>query len=525
MPDLRRQISDPRDLSETATSCGGAGTSEAWMRIRRRLRAELGEEVFSSWFGCLELEALSGQDVSLSVPTKFLKSWIQSHYVDRILPTLASEFPAIKRVSINVRSSTRQATACATGGLPNLVARAGMDSIRGRDITSPEFLSRGAPSLPIGPSSATTSSSKRPALAESNEVETLTGSPLDRRLIFSNFLVGGSNKLAHLEAQRIASAGPADPLLYNPLYLHASVGLGKTHLLQAIAHAATGGNASARAQRRVIYLTAERFMYGFVSALKAQTAIAFKEKLRAIDLLVIDDIQFLQGKSIQQEFCHTLNALIDSRRQIVIAADRPPSDLESLEERVRSRLSGGLCIEIGGLDEALRIKILEARVAAAKLAHPTFEVPAAVIAYVANVIRTNGRDLDGAVNRLLAHASLHGVPLRIETAELAIRDLVRTPDPKKVKIEDIQKLVASHFNVSRADILSARRTASVVRPRQIAMYLSKLLTPRSLPEIGRRFGGRDHTTVLHAVRKITGLVNTDGTLSEAIELLKRMLLE
>jgi chromosomal replication initiation ATPase DnaA len=309
MPDLRRQISDPRDLGETASSRGGgggAGKGEAWMRIRRRLRAELGEEVFSSWFGCLELDALSDQDVYLSVPTKFLKSWIQSHYVDRILPTLASEFPAINRVSINVRSSTRPATACAAGGLPDLVAGAGTDSARGREITP--F----APSLPMGPSGATTSSSKRPALAESCEAEALTGSPLDRRLIFSNFL---------------------------------------------------------------------------------------------------------------------------------------------------------------------------------------------------------------------AHASLNGAPLRMETAELAIRDLVRTPDPKKVKIEDIQKLVASHFNVSRGDILSARRTASVVRPRQIAMYLSKLLTPRSLPEIGRRFGGRDHTTVLHAVRKITGLVTTDGSLSEEIELLKRMLLE
>ena len=247
--------------------------------------------------------------------------------------------------------------------------------------------------------------------------------------------------------------------------------------------------------------------------------------MRAIDLLVIDDIQFLQGKSIQQEFCHTLNALIDSRRQIVIAADRPPGDFESLDERVRSRLAGGLCIEIGGLDEALRVKILEARIAAAKQVHPTFKVPAAVVAYVASVIQTNGRDLDGAINRLLAHASLNGAPLSMETAERAIRDLVRTPKPKKIKIEDIRKLVASRFNVSRADILSSRRTATVVRPRQIAMYLSKLLTPRSLPEIGRRFGGRDHTTVLHAVRKIQGLVTADGTLSEEIELLKRMLLE
>ena len=236
-------------------------------------------------------------------------------------------------------------------------------------------------------------------------------------------------------------------------------------------------------------------------------------------------MQFLQGKSIQNEFCHTLNALIDAGRQVVIAADRPPSELESLEERVRSRLAGGLCVEMGALDEPLRLKILEARIAAAKQAQPGFDVPAPVAAYVARAIETNGRDLDGAVSRLLARATLTGAALTVEMAEDAIRDLVRTREPKRVKIEDIQKLVATHYNVSRADILSSRRTATVVRPRQIAMYLAKVLTLRSLPEIGRRFGGRDHTTVLHAVRKIEGLAGKDGTLSEEIELLKRMLQE
>jgi chromosomal replication initiator protein len=289
--------------------------------------------------------------------------------------------------------------------------------------------------------------------------------------------------------------------------------------LQAIAHEA-GANA-----RRVIYLTAEKFMYGFVAALKAQTAIAFKEKLRGIDVLVIDDVQFLQGKSIQQEFCHTLNALIDAGRQIVIAADRPPGDLESLDERVRSRLAGGLCVDMGGLDEALRIQIVEARIAATREMQPQFAVPPLVVSYVANAIQTNGRDLEGAVNRLLAHSTLTGTPLTVETAEAAIRDLIRTREPKRVKIEDIQKLVASHYNVSRADILSSRRTANVVRPRQIAMYLAKALTLRSLPEIGRRFGGRDHTTVLHAVRKIEDLAGRDGALLDEIDLLKRMLLE
>lgn len=501
MPNPRRQISEPGDA---------ATTTDAWMRVYRRLRLELGEDVFSSWFGCLELDALSGEDAFLSVPTKFLKSWIQSHYADKILQMLSAEFPQTKRLSITVRSSTRPPASRTSDGPPD---GTDMDADAARGRSAAAF----APPPPASVPGALPSVKKTASL--DGESDRLSGSPLDRRLVFTNFLVGASNQLAHAAAQRLALAAPGDPLLFNPLYLHASVGLGKTHLLQAVAHAATS------ARRKVIYLTAERFMYGFVAALKAQTAIAFKEKLRAIDLLVIDDIQFLQGKSIQQEFCHTLNALIDSRRQIVIAADRPPGDLESLEERVRSRLAGGLCIEIGALDEALRVKILEARICAAKLVHPTFEVPATVVAYVAAVVQTNGRDLDGAVNRLLAHASLNGVPLSMETAERAIRDLVRTPEPKKIKIEDIQKLVASHFNVSRADILSSRRTATVVRPRQIAMYLSKLLTPRSLPEIGRRFGGRDHTTVLHAVRKITGLVTADGTLSEEIELLKRMLLE
>jgi chromosomal replication initiator protein len=478
-------------------------TREAWGRACRRLRSELGEDVFSSWFGRLELDAIADGTAFLSVPTRFLKSWIESHYADRVRSVFSSESPEIKNVSVSVRSSSRpnirlgrpdsgSATVAPTLAPlhSNLAARAHGDS-RDASIATP------APT----------------------EIDGFSGSPLDRRLTFSSFLVGRSNQLTHAAAQNVARARSGDPPLYNPLYIHASVGLGKTHVLQAIAHAA------GEARRRVIYLTAEKFMYGFVTALKAQTAIAFKEKLRCIDVLIIDDVQFLQGKTIQQEFCHTLNALIDAGRQIVIAADRPPSDLESLDERVRSRLAGGLCVEMGALDEALRVKILEARVAVAKMAQPAFDVPPAVIAFVAHCVQTNGRDLDGAVNRLLAHATLSGAPLSVETAEVAIRDLVRTREPKRVKIEEIQKLVATHYNVSRADILSSRRTATVVRPRQIAMFLAKVLTLRSLPEIGRRFGGRDHTTVLHAVRKIEGLAGTDKALSDEIELLKRMLLE
>jgi chromosomal replication initiator protein len=344
----------------------------------------------------------------------------------------------------------------------------------------------------------------------------LNGAPLDNRLTFASFVVGRSNALAHAAAERVARHD-GQGALYNPLYFHAGVGLGKTHLLHGIGHAAR------EAGRRVIYLTADRFMYGFVNALKTQNALAFKERLRAIDLLILDDVQFIQGKSIQAEFGHTINALIDAGRQVVVASDRPPTELEALEERVRSRLAGGLVVEIGSLDEQLRASILSARLAAVQVSHPNFEVSPTVATYVARAITANGRDLEGAVNRLLAHATLTGTAVTMETAETAIRDLVKNREPKRIKIEDIQKLVASRYNVSRSDILSERRTAAVVKPRQIAMYLSKVLTLRSLPEIGRRFGGRDHTTVLHAVRKIDKLIGEDNVLNDEVELLKRML--
>ncbi|GAC1339013.1 MAG: chromosomal replication initiator protein DnaA [Beijerinckiaceae bacterium] len=472
------------------------------------MRAEVGEAVYTSWFARLELVRVDNGAAHLSVPTKFLKSWIQSHYSDRIRSVLSTEFGPVERLSVDVRSSSR--------GRPVLREQAVLERKPAGSSAPPMQSSMPTPRSHAAADSEEQRRETAQARAEANG---LSGSPLDRRFTFASFLIGSSNQLAHAAAVRTASTKPGDPILFNPLYIHASVGLGKTHLLQAIAHAA-GENG-----RRVIYLTAEKFMYGFVAALKAQTAIAFKEKLRGIDVLVIDDVQFLQGKSIQQEFCHTLNALIDAGRQIVIAADRPPGELESLDERVRSRLAGGLCVDMGCLDEALRVMIVEARIAATREMQPQFAVPPAVVAYVASVIQTNGRDLEGAVNRLLAHSTLTGTPLTVETAEVAIRDLIRTREPKRVKIEDIQKLVASHYNVSRADILSSRRTANVVRPRQIAMYLAKTLTLRSLPEIGRRFGGRDHTTVLHAVRKIEDLAGRDGMLLDEIDLLKRMLLE
>jgi chromosomal replication initiator protein len=408
-----------------------------------------------------------------------------------------AEFPAVTRIELTVRSAV----------LRTMIPKAKPPEMATSSREIREIKGNGG-------------DFRSPAAPISAVHESLGGSPLDPRLTFESFVVGRSNTLAHAAARQVAQGRRGDAVMFNPLYIHAGVGLGKTHLLQSLAWA---GNTSA--ERKVLYLTAERFMYGFVAALRAQNALAFKEALRAIDVLVIDDLQFLQGKATQVEFCHTLNTLIDAGRQVVIAADRPPSELESLDERVRSRLAGGLVVEMGTLGEDLRLEILKSRVAAARHHHPGFDVPPSVLMFIAKTVTHNGRDLEGALNRLLAHSKLTGQPITLEMAEREVRDLIRPQEPKRVKIEEIQRIVARQYNVSRADLLSSRRTANVVRPRQVAMYLAKTLTLRSLPEIGRRFGGRDHTTVLHAVRKIENLVNNDTALAEEIELLKRQLQE
>jgi chromosomal replication initiator protein len=498
----RYEEPDPDRVDQSGS--GGPPLDEAWRRCCARLRAEVGDDIFNSWFGRLALVSVGAGQARLSVPTRFLKSWIDTHYVGHISAALSAEFGPTAQILIFVRCSTPLEPPVKTAPAERAVSAKAA-------VKPPE---PGGDRAPTERRPAASRTPSAPAFGDA-----LTGSPLDRRLTFATFQVGRSNELAFHAAKRMADHNRDATPAFCPLYVHSAVGLGKTHLLQAVAHTAASQG------RSVIYLTAERFMYGFVAALQAQTSIAFKERLRTIDLLIFDDAQFLQGKAIQAEFGHALNALLDAGREVIVAADRPPHDLESLDERVRSRLSVGLCVEIGALDEPLRLKILEARVAAARAVEPHFEVTPPVLAFVARAIRSNGRDLEGAVNRLRAHCAPTSPPLTVETAEAAIRDLIRTHEPKRVKIEDIQKLVASHYSVSRADILSSRRTAAVVKPRQVAMFLAKMLTPRSLPEIGRRFGGRDHTTVLHAVRKIEALLQSDPSLRDTLELLKRMLQE
>ena len=308
---------------------------------------------------------------------------------------------------------------------------------------------------------------------------------------------------------------------FNPLIIHANVGLGKTHLLQAIAWQARSRDPKAR----VLYLTAEYFMWRFASAIRDKTALTLKESLRDINILLIDDMQFLQGQAIQAEFCHLLNDLIDSARQVVVAADRPPTELESLDDRVRSRLKGGVTLDIKAPDYELRKEILNIRYREAKLEQPSLDIPEDILHYVARQVTSSGRDVEGAFNQLLVQHRFSEGNMSLEELDKILSHLIRSADTKRVRIEDIQKIVARQFNVTKNDLLSNRRTRVIVRPRQIAMYLAKVMTPRSLPEIGRRFGGRDHTTVLHAVRKIEELTSKDEKMSHEVELLKRLILE
>ena len=336
-------------------------------------------------------------------------------------------------------------------------------------------------------------------------------STLDARFTFSNFVVGRPNELAHAAARRVADSKDVH---FNPLFLYGGVGLGKTHLMHAIAW-----HIRRRfPERRVLYMSAEKFMYQFIRALRFKTMMDFKELFRSVDVLMVDDIQFIAGKdSTQEEFFHTFNALVDQNRQIVVSADKSPSDLEGMEERVKSRLGWGLVADLHPTDYELRLGILQS-----KAEQLSADVAPKVLEFLAHKITSNIRELEGALNRLVAHATLVGRPITLETTQDVLHDLLRAND-RRVTIEEIQKRVAEHFNIRLADMHSARRARAVARPRQVAMYLSKQLTSRSLPEIGRKFGGRDHTTVMHAVRRVEELRAGDGSFSEDIELLRRML--
>lgn len=480
----------------------GCYTEQLWVRVRTRLRTAVGEDVFTSWFARLALEEIVEDLAHLSVPTRFLCSWIQSNYSEKLLEAFRAEDEAISRIHLTVRINGQ--------ARPRLVAGSEAASERA-DSPTPEADVRPAPASAAGHMLG--AAGRAPA-------DALSGSALDRKLTFETFVPGAANEMALGVAKQVASAAANNTVTFNPVYIHSTVGLGKTHLLNAVAWAAGASDAG----RNIVYLTADHFMYHFITAVKHQSALAFKEWLRRIDLLLIDDMQFLQGKSAT-EFGHTLSSLISGTKQVVVAGDAAPRDLEMLDDRVRSRLSGGLVIPIAPFDAELRRAIVQKRADQAAARFSGLSFPEPVINFVAHSIVSHGRDLDGAVNRLVAANQLTGEPITVGLAEKTLQDLIRSRETPRVRIEDILRIVGRHYKVPRTDLLSSRRSRDVVRPRQIAMYLAKALTSRSLPEIGRRFGGRDHTTVLHSVRKIEQLMRDDGDLTQEIELLKRMLEE
>lgn len=483
-------------------SADNSVSDEVFDRLTAKLKARVGSEIYSSWFGRLKLDDLSKSVVRLSVPTAFLRSWINNHYSELLTELWQEENPQILKVEVVVRGVSRVVR-----------TQAPAETSEANETKSPAAI-REKVVFPVGQPSADKRGSTVVAESASGSV---LGSPLDPRYTFDSFIDGASNRVALAAARTIAEAG-SSAVRFNPLFIHASVGLGKTHLLQAIAAAALQRQEKAR----VVYLTAEYFMWRFATAIRDNNALSFKEQLRDIDLLVIDDMQFLQGKSIQHEFCHLLNTLLDSAKQVVVAADRPPSELESLDVRVRSRLQGGVALEVAAPDYEMRVEMLRRRLTAAQVEDPSLNIQDEVLTHVARTVTGSGRELEGAFNQLLFRQSFEP-NLSIDRVDELLGHLTRVGEPKRIRIEEIQRIVARHYNVSKQDLLSNRRTRTIVKPRQVAMYLAKMLTPRSLPEIGRRFGGRDHTTVLHAVRKIEDLVGADGKLAQELELLKRLI--
>ncbi|MEL6297851.1 MAG: chromosomal replication initiator protein DnaA [Pseudomonadota bacterium] len=462
-------------------------------RVHALLQARLGDEVYASWFAALEIHKRDGAKIETSVPVKFLQSWIQSHYSDDLLECCQNVFPMVEHVEVRLRQPGDQSSA-----------------VEQPAAQTPAV----APSAPL-PSAAL-------GVAQPSgrtQAAGFVGSPIDPRLTLESFVVGPANRMAHAAATQVAETVFSETRQYNPLFLTASVGNGKTHLLHAIAWEVRKRHPHAQ----LLYLTAERFRFEFVEALQSKGAMAFKEKFRGVDILLIDDLEYLSGPATEQEFEHLVNALLDSNRQLVVASSKPPNAIDRLNDRMRSRLQGGLVVELGAPDFELRRGILKRRIESKQMVDPSFQVAPEIIDMLAERLTDGGRELDGAVIRLHMHWDCMRVPITTEITETIIRNMIHGIEQKRTRIEDILKVVSRHFGVSRSDILSQRRHRSVVWPRQIGMFLSKQLTARSLPEIGRRFGNRDHTTVLHAIRKIDGEISKNPRLKDEIEDLKKLL--
>jgi chromosomal replication initiator protein len=451
---------------------------KTWKKVYSDMRGEFGEAIFRSWLKPLKLQAFYHGTMEISVPTRFMRDWIQTHYSDRILQMSIQASDSIKKLQIVV---VQNAIIDDAGDLKEEI----------KDQKSSKANQNNKDAL-------------KTQLAE-------ISSPLDSRFTFANFIVGKPNALAHAAARRVVES---QIVPFNPLFLYGGVGLGKTHLMHAIAHAME----EYWPEKTVMYLSAEKFMYQFVKALRANDTMNFKEQFRSVDVLMIDDIQFIAGKeSTQEEFFHTFNALVDQNKQIIISSDKAPGDLAGVDERLRSRLAWGLVADIHPTTYELRLGILKS-----KREQLGADVPDSVLEFLALKVTSNVRELEGALNRIVAHADVAKQDITLESTQDVLQDLLRSHD-RRITIDEIQRKVAEHYNLRMSDMHSARRARNVARPRQVAMFLSKQLTARSLPEIGRKFGGRDHTTVMHAVRKVEELVGDDAQIAQDVDVIRRAL--
>ncbi|HMR60163.1 MAG TPA: chromosomal replication initiator protein DnaA [Amaricoccus sp.] len=450
--------------------------ADTWGRLRGAMQGQIGKDPYKNWIDPLVFLGAENGVAQFAAPTSFVGTWVSRNYGEAIRQLLVKDGIPASRLSFCVQAPEAPAVAVE---VPPAAAAVGVEA---------------------------------PQAAESD----LPTSPLDTRFTFENFVVGKPNELAHAAARRVAEGGQ---VTFNPLFLYGGVGLGKTHLMHAIAHEVR----RTRCDARVLYLSAEQFMYRFVVALRQKDMQGFKEIFRSVDMLMVDDVQFISGKeSTQSEFFHTFNVLIDQQKQIVISADRAPGEIEGLEERIKSRLQWGLVVDLHPTDYELRLGILQSKAETHLAQNPGVTVGPGVLEFLAHRISSNVRVLEGALTRLFAFASLVGREINLDMAQECLADILRASE-RKVTIDEIIRKVADHYTLRISDLMSARRARAVARPRQVAMYLAKTLTTRSLPDIGRRFGGRDHTTVIHAIRKIEELKVSDAQIAEDVELLRRML--
>jgi len=460
-------------IDAVVADAGQLPVEAAWDGIRASLRKSCGERIFDGWLKPLRLAGCDSDsgEVRLSAPSAFMATWVQNHFAEQISAAWRAMLPQVRHVVIEA----------ATDG----ATRTTLETV------APEPEAKAV----------------EPARAPVNK-----GTALDPRYSFDSFVVGKANELAYNAARTLAEGGK---LAFNPLFLHGGTGLGKTHLMHAIGQEYRVHHPDAQ----ILYMSAEKFMFEFVSALRAKDTHSFKQRLRAADVLLIDDVQFIAGKdSTQEEFFHTMNELISAGRRLVISADRSPQNLDGIESRILSRLSWGLVADINPADFELRYNIIVKKLESL----PAGTVPDEVALFLAKRISASIRELEGALNRVIAFATLNNRVIDLEFAQEALAEQLRASQ-RRVSIDEIQRKVCEHFRIRQAEMGSARRAREVARPRQIAMYLAKQLTQRSLPEIGRRFGGRDHTTVIHAVRTIEALRVKDAEIDADVRLLLRQL--